>query len=124
MTPGQGATEEVMLDALTPAATSDGRTILFVSSSNDNVLELWKADASGRRTARLAPAVTAEKMVVTPDDGSDNVYLAGGRDGFDLDGVHRWRTANEARGRSQPVGLSGWRLAGVHRQPGGARRLR
>jgi len=70
VTPGQGTSEEVVLDALTPGVTSDGRTIVFVSSSTDSTLELWKAEANGRRVARLVPSVTASQVVVTPDDRS------------------------------------------------------
>jgi Tol biopolymer transport system component len=70
VTPGQGTAEEVVLDALTPGVTSDGRTIVFVSSSPDSMLDLWKAEANGRRVARLVPSVTASQVVVTPDDRS------------------------------------------------------
>jgi serine/threonine protein kinase len=70
MTPGQDTMDEVMVDALTPAVTSDGRTIVFVSSSSDNLLALWKADASGRRTARLTSSASAVQVVVTPGDRS------------------------------------------------------
>ena len=59
-----------MLDALTPGVTSDGRTIVFVSSSTDSFLDLWTAEANGRRVVRLVPSVTAEQVVVTPDDRS------------------------------------------------------
>ena len=68
MTPGQNTPADVVLEAVDPAATSDGRTIVFVSSSIDNTLDLWTADAGGRRKTRLAPLVTAEQMAVTPDD--------------------------------------------------------
>ena len=67
VTPGQNTPEDVVLEALTPAATSDGRTIVFVSST-DNTLDLWTADAGGRRKTRLVPSVTAEQVAVTPDD--------------------------------------------------------
>ena len=67
VTPGQNTPEDVVLEALTPAATSDGRTIVFVSST-DNTLDLWTADANGRRKTRLVPSVTAEQVAVTPDD--------------------------------------------------------
>ena len=67
MTPGENAPEDVVLEALAPAATSDGRTIVFVSST-DNTLDLWTADANGRRKTRLVPSVTAEQVAVTPDD--------------------------------------------------------
>lgn len=66
VTPGEDTAEEVVLDALTPGATRDGQTIVFVSSF-DNNLELWKAEANGRRIARLAPGVTAEQVVITPN---------------------------------------------------------
>jgi Tol biopolymer transport system component len=70
VTPGQDTSEEVVLDALTPGVTSDGRTIVFVSSSTDSFLDLWTAEANGRRVAKLVPSVTAEQVVVTPDDRS------------------------------------------------------
>ena len=67
VTPGENTPEDVVLEALAPAATSDGRTIVFVSSA-DNTLDLWTADASGRRKTRLVPSVTADQVAVTPDD--------------------------------------------------------
>ena len=70
VTPGLDTSEEVVLDALTPGATSDGRTIVFISSSTDSFLDLWKAEANGRRVIKLVPSVTAEQVVVTPDDRS------------------------------------------------------
>jgi eukaryotic-like serine/threonine-protein kinase len=70
VTPGQDTSEEVTVDALTPGVTSDGRTIVFVSSSTDSFLDLWTAEGNGRRVLRLVPSVTAEQVVVTPDDRS------------------------------------------------------
>ena len=67
VTPGQNTPEDVVLEALAPAATSDGRTIVFVSST-DNTLDLWTADANGRRKTRLVPSVTANNLAVTRDD--------------------------------------------------------
>ena len=67
LTPGENTPEEVVLEALSPAVTSDGRTIVFVSST-DNTLDLWTADANGRRKTRLAPSVTANPVAVTPDN--------------------------------------------------------
>ncbi len=67
VTPGENTPEDVVLEALAPAATSDGRTIVFVSST-DNTLDLWTADANGRRKTRLAPSVVANPVAVTPDD--------------------------------------------------------
>jgi Tol biopolymer transport system component len=66
VTPGKASSEEIVRDALTPGATSDGRTIVFVSSAA-GALDLWTADASGRRIAQLVPGVTASQIVVTPD---------------------------------------------------------
>jgi len=67
VTPGQNTPEDVVVEALAPAATSDGRTIVFVSST-DNTLDLWTADANGRRKTRLVPSVTANNLAVTRDD--------------------------------------------------------
>jgi eukaryotic-like serine/threonine-protein kinase len=70
VTPGGRTSEEVIVDALTPGVTSDGRTIVFVSSSTDSLLDLLTADASGRRISQLVPSITASSVVVTPDDRS------------------------------------------------------
>jgi len=67
VSPGQGDPEDVVVEGVAPAATRDGGTIVFVSTS-DNTLDLWTADANGRRKTRLAPSVTAEQVAVTPDD--------------------------------------------------------
>jgi serine/threonine protein kinase len=67
LTPGDNRSEEVLLDAVSPAATADGRMV-FIAASQDNFLELWSADPNGRRIAKLAPEVTAAQVVVTPDD--------------------------------------------------------
>jgi Tol biopolymer transport system component len=67
VTPGQNTPEDVVLEAVAPVATSDGGTIVFVSST-DNSLDLWTADANGRRKTRLVPSVTANVVAVTPDD--------------------------------------------------------
>ena len=48
VTPGQDTSEEVVLDALTPGVTSDGRTIVFVSSSTDS------SSTCGRRKRTVA----------------------------------------------------------------------
>ena len=37
-------------------------------SSTDNTLDLWTADANGRRKTRLVPSVTANNLAVTRDD--------------------------------------------------------
>jgi len=64
---GQGTPEEVVLDAVSIAVTSDEQTIVFISNT-DNILDLWKADGNGRRIARLVPGVIASQIAVTPDD--------------------------------------------------------
>jgi eukaryotic-like serine/threonine-protein kinase len=65
--PGQDLPEEVILDAVAPAVTSDGRTLVFQATGGG--LDLWKADANGRRIGMLAATVAASH-VVTPDDRS------------------------------------------------------
>ena len=74
----RGTPEEVVLDAVSIAVTSDQRTIVFVSTT-DNLLDLWKADASGRRIAKLVSNVIASQVAITPD-GRSVLYasLAGG----------------------------------------------
>ena len=67
VTPGQNTPEDVVLEALAPVATSDGGTIVFVSSA-DGTLDLWTADANGRRKTHLVSSVTANLVAVTPDD--------------------------------------------------------
>ena len=86
VTPGQNTPEDVVLEALAPAATSDGRTIVFVSST-DNTLDLWTADANGRRKTRLVPSVTAEQPGRHAGRSVRAVHLAPWGNGVDLDGV-------------------------------------
>ena len=69
VSPADGTSEEVLADALAPSVTSDGRTIVFVSST-DNRLNLWTADSSGRRIAQLVSSVIAYPVAITPDDRS------------------------------------------------------
>ena len=62
--PGEGRPEEVLIvDAVLPAATSDGGTIVFVSTSGG----LWTADASGRRITQLAPTGSDSAIVIAND---------------------------------------------------------
>ena len=70
LSPGRSAPEELLMDALRPGISSDGRTVVFVSSPTQDVYELWKADGSGRRIGKLASNVTASQVLVTPDDRS------------------------------------------------------
>jgi Tol biopolymer transport system component len=70
--PDRDSSEEVILDAVAPEVTSDGRTLVFQATGGG--LELWTADASGRRIAMLAAPVAASH-VVTRDDRSV-IYLS------------------------------------------------
>jgi Tol biopolymer transport system component len=63
--PGNGQPVEIASPALTPAATSDGRTIVFAKRGRE--LGLWKVDtASGGRPVQLVAGL-ADSPVVTPD---------------------------------------------------------
>jgi Tol biopolymer transport system component len=53
--PDTGATEEVVPGADSPASTSDGRTIVYISKQPGAVGSLWKADADGRNAVQLVP---------------------------------------------------------------------
>ena len=76
------------------------------------MLELWKADASGRRTARLATAVTANQMVVTPDDRSViYVSLAGGTVSIWMVSIDGGPPTKLADGASPSVSRDGASLA-------------
>jgi Tol biopolymer transport system component len=68
LTPGKTTPEGVVSDAATPAATADGRAILFVSTATEDNLSLWMAECGGRRVTRLATEITASHLAVTPDD--------------------------------------------------------
>jgi Tol biopolymer transport system component len=65
LTPGETTPQVVVSDALSPAVTSDGATLVFISSED---LSLWKADAAGRRIAQLSDMAAAEPVAITPDD--------------------------------------------------------
>jgi len=60
--PGRAA-EEFMSNAIFPAATSDGRTIAYMTSQ---IGSIWKTDADGRQPVQLA--ADGFGPVVTPDD--------------------------------------------------------
>jgi Tol biopolymer transport system component len=64
--PDTRSTEEIVPNAGDPAATSDGRTIVYGSREPGTLGSVWKADADGRRAEKLAPA--GFHPVVTPDD--------------------------------------------------------
>jgi Tol biopolymer transport system component len=64
LTPGETTPEVVVSDALSPAVTTDGAAMVFVSSED---LSVWTADAAGRRITQLARSGTAEVAVSTDD---------------------------------------------------------
>jgi len=72
--PGTGMPVEVVSNALNPAATSDGRTIVFSRFGSDSGDGLWRADADGRQSVRLVPGL-AFNPVLSRDDRSV-VYLS------------------------------------------------
>lgn len=64
---GRAISDEIVIRGLSPAATSDGRTIVFVSTETGDRAGLWKVDADGRHDGRLVSG-DAVWPVVTPDD--------------------------------------------------------
>jgi Tol biopolymer transport system component len=125
VTPGEGTPEEVVSDALTPGLTGDGRTIVFVSSSiSDSLgagsLDLWTADASGRRIRQLVPGVTAGQVVVTPDDQSViYVSLQGGTVSIWMVPLQGGTPTKLADGGSVTVSPDGTSMAFTAAGPGG-----
>ena len=59
--------QEIIQNADVPVATSDGRTVIYVSSEPGDRAGLWKVDAEGRQPVHL---VTGDAIlpIVTPDD--------------------------------------------------------
>jgi Tol biopolymer transport system component/predicted Ser/Thr protein kinase len=66
VTPGRGAPEEVVANALHATATADGKAIIFVRSERGND-GLWKIDADGQRPRQIVTDIAVEPSV-TPDD--------------------------------------------------------
>jgi eukaryotic-like serine/threonine-protein kinase len=64
--PGSSTAREIVADADAPAATSDGRVIVYSSRELATLNTLWRTDPDGRRPTRLA--ADASWPVVTPDD--------------------------------------------------------
>ena len=54
ISPDRGMPEEIVVKGLGPGATSDGRTIVYVSAESGSNAGLWKADADGRNAKQLA----------------------------------------------------------------------
>ena len=96
--PDRGIPEEIGLKGIGPGATSDGRTIVYVSTETGSNAGLWKADRDGSHATQLVSgpimidiASTGNWVTVTPDDrqvvfvslrtgrpGVSTVPLAGG----------------------------------------------
>jgi Tol biopolymer transport system component len=68
LTPGRGTAEVVVPQGGGPAATSDGRTVVFNSFETGARAGLWKADADGRHAVQLVPGDVGSAVVVTGDD--------------------------------------------------------
>ncbi len=77
--PDRGTTQEIIANADGPAATSDGRTIVYLSREQDTLNTLWKADADGRRATQLV-AGDATWPIVTRDNHSV-IFATGTRTG-------------------------------------------
>jgi len=82
MSPDGSMPDEIVPKGIGPGATSDGRTIVYVSTVSGSASGLWKADADGRNAVRLVsgpilldPASTGSWVTVTPDD-SRVVYVS------------------------------------------------
>jgi len=63
---GRAMPNEIVTRGRNPAATSDGRTIVFVSTERGDRAGLWKVDADGRHPFQLVSG-DAVTPVVTPD---------------------------------------------------------
>jgi Tol biopolymer transport system component len=66
-TPGRGTAEVIVPQGGSPAATSDGRTIVFDSFERGARAGVWKADVDGRHAVQLVPDIVSSP-VVTGDD--------------------------------------------------------
>ncbi|HEX5109890.1 MAG TPA: protein kinase [Vicinamibacterales bacterium] len=65
--PELGTSEEILSPACCFGATSDGRTIVYLSWGEPRTLgTIWRADVDGRRAIQIGPATTWVR--VTPDD--------------------------------------------------------
>jgi serine/threonine protein kinase/Tol biopolymer transport system component len=64
---GRAMSDEIVTRGLWPAATSDGRTIVFVSAERGDRAGLWKVDADGRHAVQLVSG-NVNWPVVTPDN--------------------------------------------------------
>jgi len=71
----RGIPEEIGLKGIGPGATSDGRTIVYVSTETGSKAGLWKADSDGSHATHLVSGLiwvdiagTGNWVTVTPDD--------------------------------------------------------
>jgi eukaryotic-like serine/threonine-protein kinase len=64
---GRGAADEIVTRGRQPVATSDGRTIVFVSNETGDGAGLWKIGADGQHAVQLVSG-HAVWPVITPDD--------------------------------------------------------
>jgi len=118
LTPGENRSEEVLFDALSPAATTDGRMV-FVTAATDGLLELWTADPNGRRIARLASS-TAAQVVVTPDDRFVlHTSLVGGTPAIWMVPIEGGTPTKLADGSSAAVSPDGASIGFAAQPPGG-----
>jgi Tol biopolymer transport system component len=67
ISPGRATAGTIIARADSPAATSDGRQIVYVSTETGAQAGLWKADVDGRQPLQLV-SDTAIWPTVTPDD--------------------------------------------------------
>ena len=67
VTPGSAERDEPIAKGSWPAATSNGRTIVFFSREAGGGRGLWKADADGRHAVQLVPGSTI-RAAITRDD--------------------------------------------------------
>lgn len=84
--PGGGPAEEIVLNGTSPVATSDGRTMVYMSTESGARAGLWKAAADSRGAVQLI-AGNANSPAVTPDDR--RVLFTSSRAGLQS----RWNTA-------------------------------
>jgi Tol biopolymer transport system component len=71
--PGQPSADELIPNAYSPAATPDGRTIVFSRVENSR-RGIWRADGDGRGAVEVG-ASAAARVTVTPD-GAQAIYIS------------------------------------------------